>query len=78
MAVAGAVLDSAGVTHAAATPLYPDLAVLPPREDATLGEVEVDGRGVRLLDDATRLERLAAVVQQTPAQFRERFGYLVK
>ena len=29
-------------------------------------------------DDATRLERLAAVVQQTPAQFRERFGYLVK
>ncbi|MFM8270958.1 MAG: diphosphate--fructose-6-phosphate 1-phosphotransferase [Gemmata sp.] len=29
-------------------------------------------------DDATRLERLAAVVKQTPAQFRERFGYLVK
>lgn len=30
------------------------------------------------LDDATRLERLAAVVKLTPAQFKERFGYIVR
>jgi 6-phosphofructokinase 1 len=30
------------------------------------------------LDDSTRLERLAAVVKLTPAQFRERFEYLVR
>ncbi|MDY3554923.1 diphosphate--fructose-6-phosphate 1-phosphotransferase [Gemmata sp. JC717] len=29
-------------------------------------------------DDATRLERLAAVVKMTPEQFRERFGYIVR
>ncbi len=29
-------------------------------------------------DDASRIERLAAVVKMTPAQFRDRFGYLVK
>lgn len=30
------------------------------------------------LDDASRLERLAAVVKLTPAQFKERFGYIVR
>ena len=29
-------------------------------------------------DDAARLERLAAVVKLTAAQFRDRFGYLVR
>jgi len=31
----------------------------------------------RDFDDPTRLEKLAAVVKMTPAQFTERFGYLV-
>ena len=29
-------------------------------------------------DDAARLERLAAVVKLTPAQFGERFEYIVR